>query len=125
MDAVLSMLGIPLEKERRLREAMDRVESNRLRVRQYRRRYSVAARNFDYTEMDKLQGLFKKEFPEIGKIGVTHHDQRRYNEMAQMTSVQRMLSTAGRKMSYLEKDIYDLEPELIAEPTPQLPGVGP
>ena len=113
-DALVKLLGIPLEKDRRLREAMDRMQANRFRVRKFRRRYAVAARNFDLDEMAKLERAYTEEFPDTGPLGITHQDLRRYNEQSRITTVQRMLSSMGKRFRYLEEDIYEHDPELVA-----------
>lgn len=115
-DATLALLGIPLEKERRMREAMDRMQSNRMRVKQLRRRYTVAMNNYDTNEMTKLGGMFQKEFPGAGTIGVDMIDLQRYQQSARMTAVQRLLKSMGKNMSYLEAPLYEHDPDLVASP---------
>lgn len=115
-DAILALLGIPLEKERRMREALDRMGGNRMRVKQLRRRYTVAMNNYDTGEMSKLAGTFQKEFPGAGTIGVDMMDLQRYQQSARMTAVQRLLQSMGRSMSYLEAPLYEHDPDLIVSP---------
>jgi hypothetical protein len=74
----------------------------------------VAARNFDTSEMTRLEGTFSKEFPEVGRLGVSRRDLRRYDEQARITSVQRMLKSLGKRFSYLESDLYEFDPDLVA-----------
>ncbi len=112
-DAIMGMLGIPLEKERRMREAMDRVRANRFRVRKLRRRYAVAARNFDTGEMDRTERVFAEEFPEIGSLGVSPRDLQRYDEQARITALQRMLPSLGKRFKFLEKNLYEFDPDLV------------
>jgi hypothetical protein len=116
-DVALSMLGIPLEKDRRLREQMDRVQANRLAVRRRRRNFSVAWRNMDTKEMARQEKLFAQEFPELGTLSVTRHDLRRYYEQSRLTAAQRMIRSLGNRFGFLETDLYEYDPELVAGPT--------
>ncbi len=116
-DVILAMLGIPLEKERRLREQMDRVQANRLAVRKRRRSFAVAWRNMDTKEMARQESAFAREFPELGTLAVTRHDLRRYHEQSRLTAAQRMVRSLGQRFSFLEQDLYEFDPELVAGPT--------
>ena len=113
-DAVLGMLGIPLEKERRMREALDRAQSNRFRVRQIRRKFAVASRNFDTSEMTRQQSIYAKEFPNLGTLGISAKDQRRYDEQANITATQRLIRSMGKRFNFLEEDLYEFDPDLVA-----------
>jgi hypothetical protein len=117
-DAVLSALGIPLDKERRMREAMDRFQANRLRVRQIKREYATAVRNFDTGEMSRLEGQYTSEFPDIGPLALSKKDLDRYNEAARLTATQRMLRSMGSRMGFVaEQGLYRFDPDLVsAEP---------
>jgi hypothetical protein len=121
-DLLLSMLGIPLDKERKLRERIDQLNSNRLRIREFRRKYAVAARNYDQDEMTKLESQYQEAFPEMGQLAISRQGLRRYNESARLTSVQRMIRSLGKNASFLEASIYETDPDLIASPS--LAGVG-
>jgi hypothetical protein len=112
-DLVLSMLGIPLEKERRMKDALEEVNVTRMRVREFRRKYAVAARNYDLDEQTRLEADFSQKFPEMGRLGISGHDLRRYREQARMTSVQRLLRSMGRRSRFLEADIYEHDPDLV------------
>ena len=120
-DMLLSLVGIRLEKQRRTRDVLERVEANRRAVRDFRRRYAFAVRTFDIDRMAQLEAGYAQAFPDMvaqsGPLGVSHHDVRRYNDQARLTSVQRMLGSLGKRFSYLEADIYEHEPDLIAQPT--------
>ena len=115
-DLILASLGIPLEKDRRLRQVIDRTEANRLRIREYKRRYAVAARGFDVEEQTTLQSKFAEEFPDMPGLSISRHDLRRYTETAHETSAQRMVKTLGRGASFLEQSIYELDPDLVVSP---------
>lgn len=113
-DLMFSILGIPLDKERRMRERIDELESLRLRVRKHRREYAVASRNYDSTEMDRLEKEFKVKFPDFPALAISRQDRRRYDENARMTSVQRTLTSLGKAGKFLEEDFYEYEPDLLA-----------
>lgn len=113
-DLILSMVGIPLEKQRRLREKVGQVQANRGRVRQIRRRYAVAVRNYDTDEMTKLEGTFAKEFPEFGRLGLSRQDLRRYEQSARLTSLQRVIRSLGKQARYLEDVTLEHDPDLVA-----------
>lgn len=114
LDLIFGMLGIPLEKERRLREQMDRAQSNRFRVRQLRRRYTVAAVNSDFPVMEKLDQQFQKEFPDVGVgLTVSNHDVRRYKRQQRLGAAQRMIRSLGKDFNFLEQDLLQFDPELV------------
>jgi hypothetical protein len=122
-DAVLAMLGIPLEKERRMREAMDRMTANRLRIRQFRRKFATASRNYDTNVMDKLSRQYADEFPELGPLALSRKDLERYNQSALLTANQRALRSAGKEMGFLaERDLYEHDPDLVSS-TPLFGGL--
>lgn len=114
MDAIFGMMGVPLEKERRMRKVMDRTRANRMRIREYRRRYATAARNYDLDKMEHLSQAYQGEFPDLAPLAVGDKDIERYAESARMTAVQRTIGSIGKTMPFLEKDIYEFEPDLIA-----------
>jgi hypothetical protein len=115
-DAVLGMLGIPLEKERRMREAMDRMHENRFLDRKLKRRFATAVRNFDTAEMDKVRREHQDAFPGLPPLNLSQKDRLRTMESARMTAVQRMLRTMGRNLGYVaERDLYEFDPDLVAE----------
>ncbi len=114
-DLVLSMFGIPLDKNRRVREAMGRMQANRTRIRQFRRAYSVAALNMDFSEMDKLGGLWGQRFPDMPALAVSPKDLRRYRANARIPMVQRMLQTTGRDARRVVFD-YEFDSDLLEPP---------
>ncbi|MFM9966692.1 MAG: hypothetical protein ACKV2Q_36430 [Planctomycetaceae bacterium] len=118
-EMILAALGVPLDKQRRSRDIMERVHANRTAIRNYRRRFSVAAMNADYETIDGLRQSYAEQFPDMPALDVSDKDVDRYREQARMTSVQRMLGTMGEAGRFLEQDIYEFEPELLA---PRFPG---
>ena len=116
-DMLLSGLGVPLEKGRRLRDAMDKLYANRSSMRRMRREYAVAAMNADYDAMDYTAARWGKAFPDIPPITLSAKDLKRYRQSANMPMVVRMVDTLGKQMSYLKDDIYEYDPELVAPPS--------
>lgn len=125
-DLLLSMLGIPLDKERRLKKQVDRLNSNRLRIRKFRREYARATRNGDLEQMTTLEGQYKQAFPEMGQLAISRQGLRKYKESARLTSVQRLIRTMGKNASYLESRLYESDPDLVSDPQElaQLAGIG-
>lgn len=115
-DFVLSMMGVPLDKQRRSREAVERMHDMRTRMRDYRRQFTQAVINGDTVRMDSLRAEYQDRFPDLPPLSVNESDVRRYQAAARMTQVQRMLKTLGAGARYLERDIYDVSPDLIALP---------
>lgn len=114
MDAYLGMVGIPLDKERRYRDAMDRVAANRLRIRDYRRQYAVAARNYDGTTMSNLEANFKKDFPDLPGLTASTLDVQRYQDQAQLTSLDRLLTSMGEPGRIFREEMYQYDPQLFS-----------
>lgn len=117
-DAILAALGIPLEKQRRSREVIERVHANRNLTRRFRRRYAVAAMGYDTDEMDALSAKWSKAFPDMPPLAVSGKDLRRYNESRRLPAAQRMIRTLGGRGAYLEAELYEFDPDLIAPPSP-------
>lgn len=115
-DLIMGMLGIPLEKERRMRNDIERLNDTRVRMNRVRRRYATAVRNYDTAEMNRLEQGFREEFPDFGELQLTRQDRRRYDEQARLTAVQRAIRSIGKRASFLEADIYASDPDLIAQP---------
>lgn len=116
-DLILNMFGIPMDRDRRLRQVLDQTQANRLRVRDYRRKYAVAARAYDFDRMDSLKTSFHADFKgQLGELGITPQDLRRYDQQARLTSAQRLIRSMGRSASYLEAQLYETDPELVSEP---------
>lgn len=118
-ELILSMLGIPLEKRRREREAVERVRENRSRMTGLRRSYDTASINLDFKRMATLQGQYAEAFPGLGPLNIAPEDLDRYRANARMTRFQRAARTLGRNEPLLTGSIYEFDPDLIA------PGVVP
>lgn len=112
-DLALSMLGIPLEKERRMRLDIERLNANRLQIRDFRRKYSVAVRNYDTEGMGQLEQQWAEAFPDFGQLGLSRHDKRRYDQQQRITAVQRMIRTLGKDAAFMENRLYETDPDLI------------
>ena len=121
-DAFLSAVGIPLAKQRRFQEQIQRMADIRLRIRKYRREYARAYRNHEYTRMEELQQSYGKEFEGFGPLAVSQHDLRRYNETSRLTAAQRMLSTLGSRAAFLEERLFEIDPDLVVQPGEQVIG---
>jgi hypothetical protein len=122
-ELALAMLGVPLDKNRRSREAMEIVGANRLNIRKYRRAFTVAKINADTNEMMRLQNEYQEAYPELPPLDVADKDVRRYQAMSRIAPVQRMLQSLGARSKYLEADLYEYDPELLAPRSP-LGGIG-
>jgi len=119
-DYIMAMLGIPLEKNRRAREAIGRVQDTRSRMRQFRRAYAMARINNDWAGMRKLQAQYAKAFPDMVKSGipltVSDEDVNRYRANARLPAVQRMMQTMGASGRFLESQLYEYDPDILAPP---------
>lgn len=113
-DLILAMLGVPLDKNRRSREAIARTHAIRMRVRDLRRKYAVATINGDVEGLSNLQTQWGKFFPDLPPLQVEQTDILRYRQMQRIPSVQRMLRTLGNAGRYLEWDMYEHDPDLLA-----------
>lgn len=121
-DFVMAALGVPLDKQRRARDAMDKLYANRGAMRDMRRQYATAKINMDFNEMGRLRQGWAKAFPEMPALQVSDRDLRRYQQTARIPMVTRMLRTLGRNASFLESQLYEYDPDLVAPP--QLPLAG-
>lgn len=115
-DFVLATLGIPLDKDRRMRQDMDRVESMKLRMKKYRREYAVAYRNKDIRSMKDLEGQWQVEFKDFGPLQISRQDLRRYEAQSRLTATSRMIQSMGSQGSFLAGPMYDYDPDLISPP---------
>lgn len=115
-DLLLSMLGVPVDKNRRSRHIMQRAQANRRRVREFRREFAVAAMGSNTEEMDRLRQLYTKRFPDMPGLAVSARDLRRYKENARIPAVLRMLRTMGQSGSFMEREVLEFDPDLIATP---------
>lgn len=115
-DMLLTGLGVPLEKGRRLRDAMDKMYANRTAIRRMRREFATGAMSADYARMDKVSAQWQQAFPDMPPISLTPKDLKRYQQSASIPLVSRMIDTLGKGMSYLKQDIYEYDPELVTPP---------
>ena len=124
-DFIMAAMGIPSDKQRRARDVVERVQANRDRIRQFRRQYASAYIQADYETMDRLRGQYAKSFPDMPGLDISPKDILRYQQMARIPMVQRMLRTMGASGRYLENDIYDVDPDILApQPGPMRMAVG-
>jgi len=115
-DLILAMMGIPSEKNRRVRDRLERVQALRDRVRSFRRDYAVAMTNADTAKMTLLQAQWSKAFKDWPPLSITARDLKRYQANAAMPMLQRMMQQMGAAGRYLEADIYEVDPEILAPP---------
>jgi len=115
-DMVMGMLGIPLSKNRRVRHAVERAHALRSRVRQFRRDYAVAWTHRDLDKMNQIRAQYAEAFPDFPPLSVTMRDLKRYQENARLPLLQRMFNTMGQTGRYLEKEIYEVDPDILAPP---------
>jgi hypothetical protein len=113
-DMILASLGVPLDKNRRSRDAIERGQANRTRIREFRRRYAAAKATYDMDTMAKLKEQYNESFPDMPPLSVKDADVRKYEMNARIPAVQRFLNTMGQNAKYLERDIYQHDPELLA-----------
>lgn len=124
-DLVLSMFGIPLERNRRSRQYLDRIGNVRQRVNQFRRSYAKAYTTLDLDGMKQLEQQWSETFKDWPPLSVTARDARRYSQAARMPMIQRMLHTMGQSGRFLAAEIYEADPEIIGPgemTTPLMPG---
>lgn len=115
-DLVLSMLGVPLDKGRRLRNDIERTDSIRQRARDIRRRYAVSNANYDVAGMRQTESEWNELFKGKVPFSVADSDVRRYHEAARTPVVQRMIETMGSSGGYLHSQIYEVDPDLVGAP---------
>ena len=115
-DLVMSMLGIPLDKNRRVRDGIERINAVSGRVRRFRRSFAVAALNGDTSTMDSLRAEYREAFPDWPALDVAPRDLKRYEQNARLPFIQRRLQSLGSVGKYLERDIYEVDPEILAQP---------
>lgn len=115
-DLALAMLGIPSDKGRRSRNAIEKTEQMRWRVRDFRRQFAIAQMNYDEEATQRLQAQWSEAFPEMPPLTVDPMDVERYRQQSRLTSVQRMIRTLGRNGKFMEQDLQVYDPDLIAGP---------
>jgi hypothetical protein len=60
--------------------------------------------------------LYAKRFPDMPALAVSARDLRRYKENARIPAVSRMLRTMGQSGSFMERELLEFDPDLIARP---------
>lgn len=121
-DMIMAALGIPLDKARRARNTIDRLQENRSAIRDFRRRYAVKVMAADVEGMRKLQLQYAQQFKDMPPLDVSAKDVRRYQTNAHIPVVQRLARSMGRAGEYLESQIYAYDEDLVAPP--QIAGFG-
>ena len=117
-DLVLGMLGVPLDKNRRVRNDVDRVHDVRMRVRDMRRAYALAATNGDTKAMQAIQADYSQKFQGWPPLTVQSRDLARYQSAAKVPTIQRMVQTMGESGQYLQSQLYEVDPDLLAPQSP-------
>jgi hypothetical protein len=117
-DLILSMLGIPLDKNRRMREAVERVQSNRNAIRDFRRGFALASMTGDFGEQNRLRANYAKQFPDLPPLQMSQKDVLRYRMNARIPVVGRMVRTLGNAGRFIEHDLYAFDPDIIGPPDP-------
>jgi hypothetical protein len=115
-DLILGMLGIPTTKQRRVREWVERSQDVRQRVTKFRRKYAVARMNYDTEEMNKLQGQWKEAFPDWGPLNIADRDLERYKANARIPMISRMVQSMGQSGRYLQREMFEVDPDVLAPP---------
>lgn len=116
-DLIMSMMGVPLDKGRRLRNDLERAESNRQYMKDMRRRFAAANSNYDTAGMAAVSQEWAKAFPKNPPLSVEDRDVDRYHEAARTPVVQRLLATMGEQGEYLHQQIYEVDPDLVLPPS--------
>lgn len=113
-DLLLASLGVPLDKNRRARDAIEKTQDNRRRIIGFRREFAVAKMNMDFSRMGSLREDFSKAFPGFPPLEVSPGDVRRVWLNAHVPAVQRTLRALGQSGRYLEQDLYEHDPDLLS-----------
>jgi hypothetical protein len=122
-DLILQMLGIPLDKMSRERRDMERLHANRRVVRDFGRKFRLAATNYDFKGMENIRKDYAEVFPDMPQLSVSNRDLDLFRSARRKTRVQRMLGTLPGAFRTVERHIYDVDPDLI-EPTEMKPLLG-
>ncbi len=115
-DAILQMLGVPLDKLRRERQQMGRLHANRAVFREYGRKYRLAASTFDFAAMDQLQTKWRGAFPDMPPLAISQKDLDRFEASRRKTRVGRMIDTLPKAFRSTDAGRYDVDEDLIAPP---------
>lgn len=117
-DMLLAAIGLPLEKQRRTREAVDRSLDNQQAIRRYRREYATAFRNYDMDAVNNLMGRYTEAFPDMPPLSVSDGDLRRYDEASRLTAAQRSVRWLGRGSPMMDEALTTIDADLVG------PGAG-
>lgn len=112
-DLILQTLGIPLDKLSRERRDMERLHANRRVLRDFGRKFRLAASNYDFKRMDRLRRDYKEVFPDMPELTVSERDLDLYEQGRRRTRVERMLQTMPAAFRTLERDIYSVDPGVL------------
>lgn len=115
-DFIAAMIGVPLDKNRRLRNEMEQTQQVRATVNRIRREFALARINVDTGAQMRLQAEWAETFPDWPPLTVSERDLNRYRQAARIPALQRMLQTMGASGRYLQEEIYEVDPELLAPP---------
>jgi hypothetical protein len=119
-DLTLSMLGVPLDKARRARDAMDRVSMLRDKVRQYRRKMAQAIVNGDSGGQQALQAQWAEDMKGWPPLNVSAKDVQRYRDQSRIPALQRMIQQLGTMRPMFEADIQEHDADLLVPQSPML-----
>lgn len=121
-DLILAMLGLPTDKSRRAREAIDRTAMLRDRVRTFRRQMAQAVANGDTTTQQRLQAEWGEAFK--GKnwppLNVSAQDVQRYRDQRRIPALQRMMQQLGEMRPMFENSVMEYDADLLVPQTPLL-----
>jgi hypothetical protein len=116
-DRLLAFLGVPLDKGRRARDIIERTQANRQIVREYRRRYALAAVNYNTAQMDLVANKYREQFPGHPPLAISMKDLRKYRESARIPAAQRMILTLPRSFAdETMRNAMESDPSLIVAP---------
>lgn len=118
-DLAMAMLGIPLDKERRMRETLDRVQQVKWRIRDMKRQQAHASISGDWKKVDAVAAQYQEEFPEFAQmapLAPTIKDIKRYQNERNISVVQRMLQGLSKEIGTdWEVQLEDYDPELLGQ----------
>lgn len=114
-DFWMAALGVPLDKQRRSRETVERLQDFRTKTRTMRREFTLATINADTGAQRRLRNQWQEAYPDMPPLTVSDMDLDRYRSLQRMTVVQRMLQTIGSQAKFLENDVFTYDPDLFAQ----------
>lgn len=119
-DLIMSMLGLPLDKNRRAREALDRTSMLRDRVRQFRREMTKAIVNADVDQQNALQAQWAESFKGWPPLSVSKQDVQRYRDQRRIPALQRMMQQLGTMRPMFENAVLEYDADLLVPQSPLL-----